>query len=119
MVGGVVGKMHSYRPGKGQGEYTFSAKNTANVNAPASWRVGGIIGYVATQSDWSYQDRTYITVINTENSGTITGSFRVAGIIGTIWNYANLDSIYWSTNKNTGLIVAATNEKADLYLMAN
>ena len=118
MVGGIVGKMHSTRPGKDRGEYTFSGKNTANVYAPSSWRVGGIIGYVATQSDWSYQDRTYITIINTENSGTITGLHRVAGIVGTIWNYANFDSIYWSTNKNTGAIICDS-EKAELYLMAS
>lgn len=118
MVGGVVGKMHSTRPGKGQGEYTFSAKNTADVIASSSSRVGGIIGYVATQSDWSYGDRTYIVIINTENSGNVTGAFRVAGIVGTIWQYANTDSLYWSTNKNTGMIICDAAEKADLYLMS-
>ena len=119
MVGGIVGKMHSSRPGKNEGEYTFSGKNTANVTAGESSRVGGIIGYVATQSDWSYQDRTYIVIISSENSGTITGQRRVAGIVGTIWNYARMDDIYWSTNKNTGEIVSDTTEKAELYLMAN
>ena len=118
MVGGIVGKMHSYRPGKGEGNYSFSGKNTGNVTAGESWRVGGIIGYIASQADWSYQDRTYATVINCENSGIITGSYRVAGIVGTIWNYAKLDDIYWSTNKNTGKIVGDA-ETADLYLMAS
>ncbi|MBQ8689740.1 MAG: hypothetical protein IJ515_05195 [Clostridia bacterium] len=119
MVGGIVGKIQALYSTSTDGDYTFSGKNTANVNAAQSWQVGGIAGYVSCQTSWSISFRTYGIFINCENSGTITGEFRVCGIIGTIWNYAKTDEIYWSTNKNTGTIVCDAAEKNDLYLMAS
>lgn len=115
-IGGIVGKLYSRRPGSTikEGEFTFSGKNTANVTAGESWYVGGIIGYVDTQRDWAYSDRTFVVIINSENTGMITGGTRVAGILGYTL-FTRTADIYWSTNKNTGKIVCETEEKADLY----
>lgn len=121
MVGGIAGKMFSWRPSLNDGEYTFSGKNTGNITAANSTYVGGIIGYVDTQRDWSYADRTYIVIISSENSGTITGATRVAGILGTAYKFVRTDSIYWDTNKNTGTLFVGVDatEKTDLYFIDN
>jgi hypothetical protein len=117
MVGGIVGKMFSWRPKLNDGEYTFSGKNTGNTTAANSTYVGGIIGYVDSHRDWSFADRTYIIIINSENSGNVTGATRVAGILGTAYQFVRTDSIYWGTNKNTGMLLGT--ETTDLYFINN
>ena len=114
-IGGIVGKIFATRPGKGTGEYTFSGNNTGNITTTDASCVGGIIGYVTAQSDWSYGDRTYIIVINSQNSGIIIGNDKVAGIIGLVNKYAKRDDIYWSTNNNIGELQCRTEACSDFY----
>ena len=117
MVGGIVGKLQAYRPSVNHGQYTFSGTNSGNITAENSFDVGGIVGYASCITDWSYQERCYAVVINSTNSGNITGRIKVAGIIGCIWNYAETDEIYWSTNSNTGTI-SAPGDYDELYCVS-
>lgn len=103
-IGGIVGQLQARRPGVSHGQYTFTGKNTRTVNAPFSKHVGGLIGYISCDSDWSYQQRCYALIVNSSNTGIIVGSDRVGGIVGTVYKYIERDDIYWATNSNSGRI---------------
>ena len=82
--------------------------NTADIYAPRSSHVGGLVGY-GTYSNWGPTFR------DLENSGKVTGLYSTGGIIGEMYSHASVgynnstQTVTMTNVKNTGAVTGTTN----------
>lgn len=110
-LGGIAGRVQN------TGTRSKVVSFTNNINRKAITAtgdyVGGIVGFQSSNGYSSYPtEYANISISNCENTGNISGSNYVAGILG-YGTYAEKTEAVWATNTNSGTITGSN--KGPLY----
>lgn len=110
-LGGIAGRVQN--TGTRSKVVTFTNNINRKEIVGTGEYVGGIVGFQSSNGYSSYPtEYANISISNCENSGNISGSNYVAGILG-YGTYAEKTEAVWATNTNSGTITG--NNKGNMY----